>query len=141
MIIEREKPDALLPTMGGQTALNLAMALYKNGTLKEFGVELIGATAEAIDLAEDRKLFKEAIDEIGLACPRSEVVKTVDGAITVATTIGYPILIRPSFTLGGSGGGIAYDEADLRRIASNGLNESPVHEVLIEQSVIGWKEY
>src|SRR5258707_3073941 len=104
MIIEQERPDALLPTMGGQTALNLAMALYKNGTLAEFGVELIGATAEAIDIAEDRKRFKEAIAEIGLVTPESEVVGTLDAALAAAEKIGYPVLIRPSFTLGGSGG-------------------------------------
>src|SRR5258707_3511967 len=141
MIIEQERPDALLPTMGGQTALNLAMALYKNGTLAEFGVELIGATAEAIDIAEDRKRFKEAIAEIGLVTPESEVVGTLDAALAAADHIGYPVLIRPSFTLGGSGGGIAYSVDDLRRVASNGLGESTVHEVLIEQSVLGWKEY
>src|SRR5258706_6417605 len=141
MIIKQERPDALLPTMGGQTALNLAMALYHNGTLKEFGVEMIGATAEAIDIAEDRKRFKEAMAEIGLVTPISEVVGTLDGALAAADHIGHPVLIRPSFTLGGSGGGIAYSVDDLRRVASNGLSESPVHEVLIEQSVIGWKEY
>src|SRR5260221_10377381 len=141
MIIERERPDALLPTMGGQTALNLAMALYKNGTLKEFSVELIGATAEAIDIAEDRKLFKAAMEEIGLKTPRSEVVSTVEDALATAEIVGYPALIRPSFTLGGSGGGIARNPDEMRRIAGNGLGESPVHEVLIEQSVIGWKEY
>src|SRR5450432_1322303 len=134
MIIEQERPDALLPTMGGQTALNLAMALYKNGTLDEFGVELIGATAEAIDIAEDRKRFKEVIAEIGLVTPRSEVVSTLDQALAAAEQIGYPTLIRPSFTLGGSGGGIAYNVEDMRRIAANGLSESPAHEVLIEQS-------
>src|SRR5258707_8963192 len=107
MIIQQERPDALLPTMGGQTALNLAMALYHNGTLKEFGVEMIGATAEAIDIAEDRKRFKEVIAEIGLRTPISEVVGTLDEAFAAAEHIGYPVLIRPSFTLGGSGGGAA----------------------------------
>jgi carbamoyl-phosphate synthase large subunit len=141
LIIAQEKPDALLPTMGGQTALNLAMALYNNGTLAEQGVELIGATAEAIDIAEDRKRFKEAMIEIGLETPRSEVVNSVQAALTVAGQIGYPVLIRPSFTLGGSGGGVANNPDELRRVAGNGLSESPVHEVLIEQSVLGWKEY
>src|SRR5260221_3775624 len=141
MIIEKERPDALLPTMGGQTALNLAMDLYHNGTLEQFGVEMIGATAEAIDIAEDRKRFKEVIAEIGLRTPISEVVGTLDEAFAAAEHIGYPVLIRPSFTLGGSGGGVAYTLDDLNRIASNGLSESPVHEVLIEQSVLGWKEY
>jgi carbamoyl-phosphate synthase large subunit len=141
LIIAQEQPDALLPTMGGQTALNLAMALYNDGTLAAHGVELIGATAEAIDIAEDRKRFKEAMIEIGLETPRSEVVNSVQAALTVAEQIGYPVLIRPSFTLGGSGGGVANNPDELRRVAGNGLAESPVHEVLIEQSVLGWKEY
>ncbi len=141
MIIEQEKPDALLPTMGGQTALNLAMALHKNGTLEKYGVELIGATATAIDIAEDRQLFKDAMTEIGLVTTISEVVGTLDQAIAAADRIGYPVLVRPSFTLGGTGGGIAYNLDDLKRIAAHGLNESPVHEVLIDQSVLGWKEY
>jgi carbamoyl-phosphate synthase large subunit len=141
LIIEQERPDALLPTMGGQTALNLSMALAKNGTLDEFNVELIGATAESIEIAEDRQRFKEAMAEIGLSMPESETVNTVEHALNVADRLGYPVLIRPSFTLGGSGGGVAYSADELRRIASHGLNESPVHEVLIEQSVLGWKEY
>jgi carbamoyl-phosphate synthase large subunit len=141
MIIEQEKPDALLPTMGGQTALNLAMALYKNGTLDEYGVELIGATAAAIDIAEDRQRFKDAMIEIGLEVPESAVVNTVEEAMAAASRIGYPVLVRPSFTLGGSGGGIASSPEELRSAAFKGLSESPVHTVLIEQSVIGWKEY
>ena len=141
MIIEIERPDALLPTMGGQTALNLAMELADNGTLAEFGVELIGARRESIDLAEDRQRFKDAMIEIGLDVPRSEIVTTLEDALSAAERIGYAVLVRPSFTLGGSGGGIAYNADDLRRIAANGLNESPVHSVLIEQSVIGWKEF
>ncbi len=141
LVIEQERPDALLPTMGGQTALNLAMELDGNGTLAEFGVELIGARADSIDLAEDRQRFKEAMIEIGLAVPRSQIVTDADTALSAAETIGYPVLIRPSFTLGGSGGGIAYNPDDLRTIAARGLSESPVHSVLIEQSVIGWKEY
>ena len=142
LVIEAERPDALLPTMGGQTALNLAMELHKNGTLAEFGVELIGARAESIDVAEDRQLFKQAMLEIGFDVPRSELVTEVDAAFAVVEQIGgYPVLIRPSFTLGGSGGGIAYNETDLRTITARGLAESPVHSVLVEQSVIGWKEY
>jgi len=141
MIIEIERPDALLPTMGGQTALNLAMELADNGTLAEFNVELIGARRESIDLAEDRQRFKDAMIEIGLDVPRSEIVTTLEDALSAAERIGYAVLVRPSFTLGGSGGGIAYNADDLRRIAANGLNESPVHSVLIEQSVIGWKEF
>jgi len=141
LIIEQEKPDALLPTMGGQTALNLAMALYKDGTLDRYGVALIGATASAIDVAEDRLLFKKAMIEIGLAVPDSEVIDSVERALAAAERLGYPVLIRPSFTLGGSGGGVAHKADDLRRVVANGLKESPVHEVLIEQSVLGWKEY
>jgi carbamoyl-phosphate synthase large subunit len=140
-VIELERPDAILPTMGGQTALNLAMALYKNGTLAEFGVELIGATAESIDVAEDRQLFKEAMIEIGLDMPASETVGTVEDALAAGEKIGYPVLVRPSFTLGGSGGGIAYDAEELRQIATRGISESPVGTVLIDQSVIGWKEF
>ncbi|HVO41833.1 MAG TPA: carbamoyl-phosphate synthase large subunit, partial [Aggregatilineales bacterium] len=141
LIIELERPNALLPTMGGQTALNLAITLDKSGTLAEFGVELIGAAARSIDVAEDRQLFKDAMTEIGLKMPVSETVTSVEDALRAAESIGYPALIRPSFTLGGSGGGIAYNAEDIRRIAGQGLNESPVHQVLIEQSVLGWKEY
>src|SRR5579859_1605132 len=140
-VIEQERPNALLPTMGGQTALNLAMELFKNGTLAEFGVELIGARADSIDVAEDRLLFKQAMVEIGLDVALSEVVGSVDDALLNAEMIGYPVLVRPSFTLGGSGGGIAKDAGELRIIATRGLKESPVHTVLIEQSVVGWKEY
>src|SRR5947199_3592143 len=117
LIIEQEKPDALLPTMGGQTALNLAMALYQNGTLAEFGVELIGATASAIDIAEDRQRFKDAMIEIGLEVPESSVLHSVADALAAADRIGYPVLIRPSFTLGGSGGGIANNPEELRTAA------------------------
>jgi len=141
MIIERERPDALLPTVGGQTALNLAMELAKSGTLAEFDVELIGANAESIELAEDRALFRNAMIEIGLAVPESEMVYSVEAGLTVAASIGYPVLCRPSFTLGGTGGGIAYNEADLRHTLARGLDESPVGSVLVEQSVLGWKEY
>ncbi len=140
-IIEQEKPDALLPTVGGQTALNLAKALAENGALERHHVELIGAARQSIDLAEDRQLFKDAMIEIGLSCPPSEVVSTVEGALQAAEQIGYPLLIRPSFTLGGSGGGIAFNEADLRLIAERGIKLSPVGQVLIEMSVLGWKEY
>ncbi len=141
LIIDAEKPDALLPTVGGQTALNLAVALAKNGVLERHGVELIGARLESIELAEDRQLFKNAMLEIGLECPQSEIVGTVEEALAAAERIGYPVLVRPSFTLGGSGGGIAYSPDDLRTIAERGLKLSPVREVLIERSVLGWKEY
>lgn len=141
MVIERERPDAILPTMGGQTALNLAMTLHQNGTLAALGVELIGATAEAIDLAEDRQRFRDAMTEIGMKMPASQTVTTVGEALQVAEQIGYPILVRASFTLGGTGGGIAQDAEELRALAAYGLTESPIHQILIDQSVLGWKEY
>jgi carbamoyl-phosphate synthase large subunit len=140
-IIEREKPDALLPTVGGQTGLNLAMKLAESGVLDRYGVQLIGASPKAIALAEDRELFKRAMINAGLRVPLGETVSTVDQALDVAARIGYPVLVRPSFTLGGSGGGVAYNEAQLREIADRGLRASPVTQVLIEQSVLGWKEY
>jgi len=141
LIIEQEKPDALLPTMGGQTALNLAMALHRDGTLQQCGVELIGATADAIDIAEDRELFRNAIHEIGLVMPESATVNTVEAALNVAARIGYPVLVRASFTLGGTGGGIANTPEELRKLADIGLTESPIRQILIDQSVLGWKEY
>ncbi|NJM41063.1 MAG: carbamoyl-phosphate synthase large subunit, partial [Anaerolineae bacterium] len=140
-IIEIERPDALLPTVGAQTALNLAMELEEQGILQKYGVKLIGANVQSIKLAEDRQLFKDAMEAHGLKCARGEMVTDVEHAIRVAGDVGYPVLIRPSFTLGGSGGGIAYDEVDLRAKCEKGLNASPVHSVLIEQSVIGWKEF
>ncbi|PJF36965.1 MAG: carbamoyl phosphate synthase large subunit [Candidatus Thermofonsia Clade 1 bacterium] len=141
MVIAQERPDALLPTMGGQTALNLAMALHKDGTLAAYGVELIGATAESIELAEDRQRFRDAMVEIGMKMPASQTVTDVEQALQVAEQIGYPILVRASFTLGGTGGGIARNPDELRRLAAHGLNESPIHQILIDQSVLGWKEY
>jgi carbamoyl-phosphate synthase large subunit len=140
-IIEREKPDAILPTVGGQTGINLAMALYENGALERHGVELIGANAEAIKTAEDRQLFKEKMVEIGVEVPRSAYAATEEDAEDFAANIGYPLVIRPSFTLGGSGGGIAYNVEELRSVVSHGLELSPVHRVLVEESVIGWKEF
>jgi carbamoyl-phosphate synthase large subunit len=140
-ILIKEKPDAILPTVGGQTGLNLAMKLHELGILEKYNVQLIGATPTAIALAEDRELFKQAMLDIGLGVPLGETVTTVERAVEVANKINYPVLIRPSFTLGGSGGGIAYDEAQLREISERGLRASPVTQVLIEQSVIGWKEY
>ncbi len=140
-IIEQEKPDAILPTVGGQTALNLALALHEQGILQKYGIELIGASLESIRLAEDRQLFKDAMTEIGLKSPPSEVVTTVEDALRVAQTLNYPVLVRPSFTLGGSGGGVAYNEGELRTIAERGLKLSPVHSVLIDMSLLGWKEY
>ena len=140
-IMEQEKPDALLPTVGGQTALNLAKALAESGVLAQYGVELIGAKLESIDLAEDRQLFKVAMQEVGLRCPLGEVIGTVEDALQAAETIGYPVLPRPSFTLGGSGGGVAYNAGELCAAADRGIKASPVGEVLIEMSVLGWKEY
>ncbi|MEX1177153.1 MAG: carbamoyl-phosphate synthase large subunit [Nitriliruptor sp.] len=140
-VIERERPDALLATLGGQTALNLAVDLTAAGVLEEFDVEVLGADLEAIQTAEDRQRFKEAMAEIGLESPRSMYVKQEDQAFEAAAEYGYPVVLRPSFTLGGKGGGIAYDEEQLRRMIRQGLYESPVHEVLVEESVLGWKEY
>ncbi|MPZ32486.1 MAG: carbamoyl-phosphate synthase large subunit [Rhodospirillales bacterium] len=140
-IIEKEKPDAVLPTMGGQTALNTAMALHRDGRLKKFKVELIGAKAEAIDKAEDRLLFREAMTKIGLECPKSEVVHNREEAINALDHVGLPAIIRPSFTLGGTGGGIAYNRDEYFDIVQGGIDASPVGEVLVEESVLGWKEY
>jgi carbamoyl-phosphate synthase large subunit len=140
-IIAKEKPDALLPTMGGQTALNCALDLAENGILEKHGVELIGASREAIRMAEDRELFRRAMIDIGLECPKAEVVRNLDDALVAQTKVGYPTIIRPSFTLGGSGGGIAYNKEEFVEIVTRGLELSPVHEVLIEESVLGWKEF
>jgi carbamoyl-phosphate synthase large subunit len=140
-IIEKERPDALLPTLGGQTALNLAVALDEAGVLERSGVELIGASIEAIRTAEDRSRFKAAMTEIGLSVPRSGFAYGVDEALVVAEEVGYPLIVRPSFILGGGGTGIAHDVDSLREIATRGLAASPVSEILLEQSVAGWKEY
>ncbi|HET7679430.1 MAG TPA: carbamoyl phosphate synthase large subunit, partial [Xanthobacteraceae bacterium] len=140
-IIEKERPDAVLPTMGGQTALNCALSLKKQGTLEQFNVKMIGATAEAIDKAEDRKLFREAMTRIGLETPRSHQIKTIPQALEALEDIGLPAIIRPSFTLGGTGGGIAYNKAEFLDIVERGIDASPTNEVLIEESVIGWKEF
>jgi carbamoyl-phosphate synthase large subunit len=140
-IIEKEKPDALLPTMGGQTALNTALDLVREGVLEKHGVELIAASRAAIDMAEDRELFRNAMREIGLETPRSQIARSLEEALAVVTDIGYPAVIRPSFTLGGSGGGIAYNREELETIVLRGLDASPTSEVLLEESVIGWKEF
>ena len=140
-IIEKERPDALLPTLGGQTSLNLAVELAKAGVLEEYGVELIGARLETIHLAEDRELFRNAMHEIGLKVPDGATVRTVEEAIRVSETIGFPLIIRPSYTLGGIGGSVVYNREEFPAAARWGLSASPVHEVLIEQSVLGWKEY
>jgi len=140
-VIERERPDALLPTVGGQTALNLAVALSEDGTLARLGVELIGAKLDSIKVSEDRLLFKQAMEEIGLEMPRSAYVKSIEEARAAAPVIGYPAIIRPSFTLGGTGGGIAFNAEEYEEIAARALAASPVHETMIEQSIIGWKEF
>src|SRR5258708_7559005 len=140
-IIARERPDALLPTMGGQTALNTTMALARSGVLERYGVQLIGASEAAIAKAEDRNLFRQAMDRIGLVSPESRLVGSLDAAIEALATIGLPAIIRPSFTLGGTGGGIAYNTEEFDEIVRTGLEASPTTEVLIEESVLGWKEF
>jgi carbamoyl-phosphate synthase large subunit len=140
-IIEKERPDALLPTMGGQTALNCSLDLVRKGVLEKFGVEMIGATREAIDMAEDRDLFRKAMAEIGLETPRAELAHGLDEALDSLERIGFPTIIRPSFTMGGSGGGIAYNREEFVEIVKRGLEQSPTTEVLLEVSVLGWKEY
>src|SRR5574343_190613 len=140
-IIEKERPDALLPTMGGQTALNCALDLAKNGVLEKYNVELIGASREAIDKAEDREKFKSAMTKIGLGSARSGIAHSLEEAMQVQASVGFPVIIRPSFTLGGSGGGIAYNMEEFQDICKGGLEASPTKELLIEESLIGWKEY
>ena len=140
-VIEKERPDALLPTLGGQTALNLAKALAEDGTLERFGVELIGADYEAIDRAEDRERFAETMAEAGLKMPRSAIATTVEEAIEALSEIGLPAIVRPAFTLGGRGGGIARDEAEYRSIVARGIEASPIGQVLLDQSVLGWGEF
>ncbi|MGL4826691.1 MAG: carbamoyl-phosphate synthase large subunit [Vibrionaceae bacterium] len=140
-IIAKERPDAILPTMGGQTALNCALDLAKHGVLEEFGVQLIGANVQAIEKAEDRALFDQAMRKIGLSCPRSGVAKTEQQAIEILEKVGFPCIIRPSFTMGGSGGGIAYNHEEFMQICARGFELSPTHELLIDESLIGWKEY
>ncbi|MBI4635466.1 MAG: carbamoyl phosphate synthase large subunit, partial [Candidatus Rokubacteria bacterium] len=140
-IIERERPQALLPTLGGQTGLNLAVALAEDGTLERFGVELIGAKLHAIKKAEDRDLFKRAMEKIGLQLPRSGYARSLEEARQIVGRVGYPAIIRPSFTLGGTGGSIAYNPEELDEAARWGLQMSPVGTVLDEESVIGWKEF
>ncbi|HZV19688.1 MAG TPA: carbamoyl-phosphate synthase large subunit [Sphingobium sp.] len=140
-IIEKERPDAILPTMGGQTALNTALALFNDGTLEKFGVQMIGADAEAIDKAEDRLKFRDAMDRIGLESARSRIAHSLEDAMAALEFTGLPAIIRPSFTLGGTGGGVAYNREEFVQIVTNGLDASPTTEVLIEESLLGWKEY
>ena len=136
-----ERPDAILATLGGQTALNTALALHENGVLEKYGVELIGANIEAIERGEDRQKFKQIVADIGAESARSFVCHTMDDCLKAVEDLGYPVVVRPSFTMGGLGSGIAFDEADLRRIAGAGLHYSPTTEVLLEESILGWKEY
>jgi carbamoyl-phosphate synthase large subunit len=140
-IIAKEKPDAILPTMGGQTALNCAMDLYNNGVLNKYRVELIGASPDAIAKAEDRLKFKDAMTRIGLSSARSDVAHTMAEALSIQEKNGFPVVIRPSFTLGGTGGGIAYNMEEFAAICQRGFDLSPTHELLIEESLIGWKEF
>jgi carbamoyl-phosphate synthase large subunit len=140
-IIAQERPDAILPTMGGQTALNCALDLAREGVLERYGVQLIGASERAIEMAEDREKFREAMTRIGLASPRSFTAHTLEEAERFQALLGYPTVIRPSFTMGGSGGGIAFNREEFAEICSRGLDASPTHEVLIEESVLGWKEF
>ena len=139
-IIERERPDALLPTLGGQTALNLAVFLAKSGVLDRYGVEVIGASPETIARAEDRDLFRKAMAEIGVNVPKSGIATSVEEALEIAEEIGFPLILRPAFTLGGSGGGVVYNVEELKDYAAVAINTSPVGQVLVEQSVLGWKE-
>ncbi|WP_426246328.1 carbamoyl-phosphate synthase large subunit [Nocardioides sp. LHG3406-4] len=140
-VIAKERPDALLATLGGQTALNAAMSLAASGVLEKYGVELIGASIEAIDRGENRQVFKKIVEELGGECARSVICHSIDDLLAAADDLGYPMVVRPSFTMGGTGSGMAYNEADLRRIGGSGLAASPTTEVLLEESIIGWKEY
>jgi carbamoyl-phosphate synthase large subunit len=141
-VIAKERPDALLPTMGGQTALNVAVTLAKNGVLEKYNVELIGAKLDAIEKAEDRLLFKQAMEKIGVPVCPSGIANNIEEARSIATEIGlYPLIIRPAFTCGGAGGGIAYNQEEYELIAQSGLDASPVSQILVEKSLLGWKEY
>ena len=139
-VIEMERPDSILPTLGGQTGLNLAMALHENGTLAKYGVKLLGTSPESIRKAEDRQGFKDCMEEIGQPCVTSKVVESVEDAVAFAQEIGYPVIVRPAYTLGGTGGGIAYDRASLEEISDRGITLSRVGQVLIERCIAGWKE-
>ena len=140
-IIRREQPDAILPTVGGQTALNLAMELSSSGVLADHGVELIGASVEAINKAEDRKQFKAAMDSAGISTPQGGFARSLDAAKELISATDFPVIIRPAFTLGGSGGSMAYNHEEYEQLAENGLRESPISEILVEESLLGWKEF
>ena len=140
-IIKIEKPDALLPTMGGQTALNVSMELFNDNVLEKYNVKMIGANPKAIELAEDRQKFKDTMKEIGLSCPKSTIVNNIENAEKVKIDLELPLVIRPSFTLGGTGGGVAYTNSEFTELCNRGLNASPTSQILIEKSVAGWKEF
>ncbi|MEM6595281.1 MAG: carbamoyl phosphate synthase large subunit, partial [Pseudomonadota bacterium] len=140
-IIEKERPDALLPTMGGQTGLNTSLALEEMGVLEKFGVEMIGAKRDAIEMAEDRKLFREAMDRLGIENPRATIANTMEECMAALEDIGLPAIIRPAFTLGGTGGGVAYNREDYEYYCRTGLDASPVNQILIDESLLGWKEF
>ncbi|MDU0826484.1 MAG: carbamoyl-phosphate synthase large subunit, partial [Negativicoccus succinicivorans] len=139
-VIAQERPDGILATLGGQTGLNLAMELFDKGILEKYDVELLGTRMDAIRQAEDRELFKEAMQQIGQPVPESRTCNTLNEALTFAETIGYPLIIRPAFTLGGTGGGVVHNETEMREIGQRGLVLSPIHQILVERSVAGWKE-
>ncbi|PIP36968.1 MAG: carbamoyl phosphate synthase large subunit, partial [Desulfobacterales bacterium CG23_combo_of_CG06-09_8_20_14_all_51_8] len=141
MIIEKERPDALLPTLGGQTGLNTAVAVAENGVLAKYGVEMIGADLASINMAEDRDLFRQAMHRIGLRIPKSGIARNMDHVRKIAEDIGFPLIVRPSFTLGGTGGGVAYNPEDLEVLAASGLDASMNTQIMLEESVLGWKEY
>ena len=141
MIIAEQRPDALLPTLGGQTGLNTAIEVARSGVLDHYGVEMIGASIDAINKAEDRELFRAAMENIGLRIPQSGIAEEMTSARAIAAQIGYPVIIRPSFTLGGTGGGVAYNPEDLERWAKAGLEASLIHQIMLEESILGWKEY
>ena len=140
-IIKKEKPDAILPTVGGQTGLDVAMKLYNEGMLDKYGVELIGASVTAIESAENREKFKETMDKVNIPTAKGGFVNSLEEAQSIIEGIGFPVIIRPSFTLGGTGGSIAYNAEDYKELVQNGLSSSPISEVLIEESLIGWKEF
>ena len=140
-IIAKERPDALLPTLGGQTGLNTAVAVAEQGILEKYGVEMIGASLEVIHKAEDREKFRDAMDRIGLRVPQSGFARSMEDVYRIAVDIGFPIIIRPSFTLGGTGSGVAYNREELTEIAKSGLDASMIHEIMLEESALGWKEY
>ncbi|MFH1710459.1 MAG: ATP-grasp domain-containing protein, partial [bacterium] len=139
-IIEKERPDALLPNLGGQTGLNMSAALHKSGILKKYDVELIGVKADAIERGEDRKAFKEEMQKLGIDMPKSELAYSVEEAEKIAATLGYPVILRPAYTMGGAGGGAVYNVEELKTIAARGLSASPIGQILVEESVIGWDE-